>query len=59
MMDDPILDEIWRVRAELVKKHGGLKGFLDHIQKLDQAHRRREQRRRRKNQARRKVKSTR
>lgn len=58
-MEDPILDEIWRVRAELVKKYGGLRGFLDHIQKLDQARLRREKRRRSKNQARRKAKSTR
>jgi hypothetical protein len=39
-MDDPILDEIWRVRQELVKKHGGLEGYLDYIQKLDRARRR-------------------
>jgi hypothetical protein len=44
-MDDPILDEIWRVRAELLKEHGGLKGLFKYIQKLDRAHRRRKQRR--------------
>ena len=40
-MPDPILDEIWRVREELLKKHGGLDGYFRYIQKLDRAHRRR------------------
>ena len=40
-MADPILDEIWRVREELVKEHGGIHGFLDYIEKLDRARRRR------------------
>jgi hypothetical protein len=44
-MDDPILDEIWRVRAEMVKEHGGLQGYLRYIMKLDRAYRRRKQRR--------------
>jgi hypothetical protein len=34
---DPILDEIWRVREELHKKHGGLEGYIRYIQKLDRA----------------------
>ena len=38
-MADPILDEIWRVRQELVKKHGGIDGYFRHIQKLDRARR--------------------
>ncbi len=38
-MPDPILDEIWRVREELLKKHGGLDGYFRYIQKLDRAHR--------------------
>jgi hypothetical protein len=38
-MADPILDEIWRVRDEMVKKHGGLKGYIRYIQKLDREHR--------------------
>jgi hypothetical protein len=44
-MADEILDEIWRVRAELLKEYGGLEGYFRHIQKLDRAHRRREQQR--------------
>jgi hypothetical protein len=43
-MADPILDEIWRVREELIKKHGGLDGYFAYVQKLDRAHRRRGQR---------------
>jgi hypothetical protein len=40
-MADPILDEIWRVREELIKKHGGWEGYFKYIQKLDRAHRNR------------------
>ena len=40
-MADPILEEIWRVREELIKRHGGLEGYLAYVQKLDRAHRRR------------------
>lgn len=38
-MNDPILDEIARVRQELIKKHGGIDGYFAYIQKLDRAHR--------------------
>ena len=38
-MKDPILDEIWRVRKQLIKDHGGLDGFLAHAQEVDLAHR--------------------
>ncbi len=41
IMSDPILDEIWRVREELIKQHGGLQGYLTYIQKLDRARRQR------------------
>ncbi len=37
-MADPILDEIWRVREEMVTKHGGLKGYIRYIQELDRDH---------------------
>lgn len=40
-MSDPILDEIWRVREELIKQHGGLAGYLAYVQKLDRARRQR------------------
>jgi hypothetical protein len=43
-MADPILDEIWRVRAELVKKHGGIHGWVRHMQKLDRARRQKRKR---------------
>jgi hypothetical protein len=39
-MPDPILDELWRVRDELVKKHGGFEAYFKHLQKLDRARRR-------------------
>jgi len=38
-MHDPILEEIWRVRAELIRKHGGFDGLLKEIQKVERAHR--------------------
>src|SRR5262249_44548348 len=41
VMADPILDEIWRVREELVKKHGDLDGYFAYIQKLDRSSQRR------------------
>jgi hypothetical protein len=41
-MSDPILEEIWRVREELIKRHGGLDGYLDYIEKLDRTRRKRD-----------------
>ena len=38
-MPDPILEEIWKVREELLKKHGGLDGYFEYVQKLDRAKR--------------------
>jgi hypothetical protein len=35
MSRDPIVDEVRRVRDALVKKHGGLDGWLDHLQEMD------------------------
>jgi hypothetical protein len=43
-MNDPILDEIARVRQELVKKHGGIDGYFRHVQELDRARRRKQKR---------------
>jgi tetratricopeptide (TPR) repeat protein len=39
-MSDPILEEIWRVRQELIKRHGGLDGYFAYVQKLDRARQR-------------------
>jgi hypothetical protein len=35
VMADEILERIWRVREELLKKHGGWDGYFKYIQKLD------------------------
>ena len=43
-MADPLLEEIWRVREDLIKQHGGIEGYFKHVQKLDRAHRQRTQR---------------
>lgn len=40
-MADPILDEIWRVRAELHKKHGGIDGYFKYVKKIERAHEKR------------------
>jgi hypothetical protein len=40
-MNDPILEEIWRVRQELIKQHGGLDGYFQRVQRIDRAHRQR------------------
>lgn len=37
MKADPIVDEGRRVREELVKKYGGLDGWIDHLQDMDKA----------------------
>jgi hypothetical protein len=50
-MSDPILDEIWRVREALIKQHGGLRGYLAYVQKLDQQRRRQKIKRPRKRKA--------
>ena len=39
MISDPILEEIWKVREQLLKKHGGLDGYFAYVQKLDRARR--------------------
>lgn len=39
-MSDPILEEIWRVREVLLKKHGGLDGYFKYVQQLDRQRRR-------------------
>ncbi len=40
-MSDEMLEEIWRVREELIKKHGGMEGYIKYVQKLERAHARR------------------
>jgi hypothetical protein len=39
-MDDAILDEIRRVRAELLRRHGGWKGYFQYVRKVDLQRRR-------------------
>jgi len=51
-MADEILDEYWRVRAELVKKHGGMDGYWKYNERLDRARRARQKRKRAKSKKR-------
>ena len=36
-MSDPIIEEVWRVREELIKRYGGMDGYVKHIQAMDRA----------------------
>ena len=36
-MSDAMLAEIWRVREELIKKHGGWDGYVKYAQQLERA----------------------
>jgi hypothetical protein len=40
-MTDPILEEIWRVREELLKRYGGIDGYFKHRSTLTSATHRR------------------
>jgi heme-degrading monooxygenase HmoA len=35
---DPIVEEVWKSREQLLEQHGGLEGFLEHIKKQEQKH---------------------
>jgi hypothetical protein len=45
-MNDPMLEEIWRVREELIKRHGGVHGYLRFLRELDRERVRKAKRRR-------------
>jgi len=34
-MHDRMLEEIWRVRDELIRRHGGVHGYLNYLRALD------------------------
>lgn len=36
MIKDVIVEEVRRVRAELIQRYGGLSGWIDHLQEMDQ-----------------------
>ena len=36
MHDDPIVDEIHRIREQLLEEHGGLDGYVAHLQKMQE-----------------------
>ena len=35
MANDPIVDEVHRIREELLKEHGGIDGYIRHLQQLE------------------------
>ena len=35
-MQDPMLEEIWRVRDELIQLHGGVQGYQNYLRSLDE-----------------------
>lgn len=34
MAKDPIVEEIHQIREELLKEHGGMDGYMQHLQQL-------------------------
>jgi hypothetical protein len=34
MVKDPIVEEIHRIREELLRDHGGMDGYLQHLQEV-------------------------
>lgn len=34
MVKDPIVDEIHKIREELLAEHGGMDGYMRHLEKL-------------------------
>jgi transcription-repair coupling factor (superfamily II helicase) len=36
-MKDPIVDEVRRVREELIQRYGGIDGYFKHLQAMDRA----------------------
>jgi hypothetical protein len=45
-MADPILDELWRVREQLIREHGGLHAYYEYLRRLEREQRQRLRRRR-------------
>ena len=41
-MSDPLMEEIWRVREQLVVEHGGMDGLLKHVKQIEQVRLRKE-----------------
>ena len=37
MKNDPIVDEVRRVREELIERYGGIDGYFKHLQAMDRA----------------------
>jgi len=34
MADDPIVEEIHKIRQELLEEYGGMEGYMNHLQEL-------------------------
>jgi hypothetical protein len=34
MANDPVVDEIHRIREELLEEHGGMDGYMRHLEEL-------------------------
>jgi hypothetical protein len=35
---DPLIDDVRRTRERLVRKHGGLRGWAEHLRQLQKGH---------------------
>jgi hypothetical protein len=38
LMSDPLIDEVRETRARLVREHGGLRGWVAHLQEQQRKH---------------------
>lgn len=41
-MSDPLMEEIWRVREQLLVEHGGMEGLLKEVKRIEKARLRRQ-----------------
>jgi hypothetical protein len=37
MHDDPIIDELHKIREQLLEEHGGLEGYVAHLRTMQEA----------------------
>ncbi len=38
---DPIVDEVRKIREQLLEKHGGFNGFISYLKKMEEKHKER------------------
>jgi hypothetical protein len=59
MMEDPIVDEVHRASQILIERHGGVHGWIKHLQAMDRARARKARQRRARRNGKRSAKNSR